>query len=141
MGRPHDWPSRLLEVVRARRETPFAWGRHDCALFACDAGAAVCGIDFASGLRGRYRSQRGAMRALRRFAGGGLEQAAEKIASEHGCPEVPPRMARRGDIVLMDSDQGPVLGVCVGRAVAKAGAVRGLEYVPLALARRAWRTP
>ncbi len=49
--------------------------------------------------------------------------------------------ARRGDIVLMDSDRGPVLGVCVGAVVAKAGAEGGIEYVALSLARRAWRLP
>lgn len=146
MMRPFDWQERMIDAINARRDTPFAWGRHDCALFACDVAQAICGVDFAAGLRGRYATERGAYVALKRFAGpnaknGGLEAAAEKIAANHGCPEVPPLMAQRGDIVLMDSELGAVLGVCVGETIAKAGVETGVEFVPLAAARRAWRVP
>ena len=139
--RPFDWQERLIAAVADRRETPFRWGRHDCALFACDVAQAVCGIDFAAPLRGKYTTERGAAVALKRFCGSGLEEAAEKIAADHGCPEVPPLMARRGDIVILDSERGPLLGVCVGQHVAKAGVKSGVQHVPITAARRAWRVP
>ncbi len=142
--RPFDWQSRMSRALAARRETPFAWGRHDCALFACDVAEAVCGIDFAAPLRGRYGTKRGAYAVLDDFAGGGLEQAAEKIASDHGCAEVAPLMARRGDIMLaeisVDGAPGVALGICVGERIAFA-AGRGFAQLPLVKARRAWRVP
>ncbi|MCZ6523770.1 MAG: hypothetical protein O7A68_07890 [Alphaproteobacteria bacterium] len=144
MMRPFDWQSRMAEALAARRESPFAWGRHDCALFACDVAEAVCGIDFAASLRGRYGTKRGAYAALKRFAGGELEKAAERIARDHGCPEVAPLMARRGDIVLaeiaIDGGSSDALGICLGEWIAFA-AGRGFVQLPLTKARRAWRVP
>ncbi len=142
--RPFDWQSRMSRALAARRETPFAWGRHDCALFACDVAEAVCGIDFAASLRGRYGTKREAYAVLDGFAGSGLEQAAEKIARDHGCAEVAPLMARRGDIMLaeipVDGAPGDALGICVGERIAFA-AERGFVQLPLVKARRDWRVP
>ncbi len=142
--RPYDWQSRMSEALAARREAPFVWGRHDCALFACDVAEAVCGINFAASLRGRYGTKREAYAVLDGFAGGGLEQAAEKIARDHGCPEVAPLMARRGDIVLaeiaIDGGSSDALGICLGEWIAFA-AGRGFVQLPLTKARRAWRVP
>ncbi len=144
MMRPFDWQSRMSRALAARRETPFAWGRHDCALFACDLAEAVCGIDFAAPLRGRYGTRREAYAVLDDFAGGGLEQAAEKIARDHGCAEVAPLMARRGDIILAEipiaGASGDALGICLGERIAFA-AERGFAQLPLVKARRAWRVP
>lgn len=144
--RPFDWQERMIDAINARRDTPFAWGSHDCALFACDVAQAICGLDFAAEFRGRYSSERGAYLALKRFSGSNakrhrLEAAVVEIAKNYDCPEVPPLMARRGDIVLMDSEMGGVLGICVGETIAKAGAEIGVDFVPLAAARRAWRVP
>ncbi len=139
--RPFDWQELMLAAIKERRETPFAWGEHDCVLFAFDVAQAVCAIDFAAPLRGKYRSERGAALALKRFAGAGLEEAAEKIAAEHGCPEVSPLTAQRGDLVILDGERGALLGVCVGDRVAQAGVKSGIQYAPLLSARRAWRIP
>lgn len=143
MKRP-DFAERLLAVLEERRDRPFAWGRNDCALFACDLVEAATGVDHAAPLRGRYRSAAGAAWALRRFAGGGLEAAAEKIAKSNGLREVPPLMAQRGDIVLLDEAPGPApdnpcLGVCLGAHVVAAGPA-GAVLRPLVAGRRAWRT-
>lgn len=148
MMRPFDWQSRMSRALAARRETSFAWGRHDCALFACDMAEAVCGIDFAAPLRGRYGTRREAYAVLGDFAGGGLEQAAEKIARGRGCAEVAPLMARRGDIILAEiavggapgGALGDALGICLGERIAFA-AERGFAQLPLVKARRAWRVP
>lgn len=128
--------------MQAASGRPFSWGGlnggTDCCLFACDAVRAMTGLDPASPFRGRYQTKRGAVAALRRFAGGGIPETAEKIARELGAPEVPPMTAQRGDVVL--TDQGPwlALGVCVGATVAVAG-VQGIERQPLSRAVRAWR--
>ena len=127
-----------MAAIRAKRGEPFAWGRNDCATFACDIAEAVCGVDFAGPLRGRYKSRVGAARVLKSFARGGLEAAAEKIAEEHGLAEIAPLMARRGDLVLVDTDLGPALGVCVGESIASAGP-DGVALMPLSAAQRAWR--
>ncbi len=121
-----------------RRGRSFQWGVHDCCTFACDVIRDAGGVDYAAPFRGRYRSAAGAARVLRRFAGGGLEAAAEKIAQDNGLEEVPPLMAQRGDFVLLDAAAGPALGVCLGATFIAAGPA-GAVTLPLKRARRAWR--
>ncbi len=145
MTRPYDWPERMAKVLNNCRGVSFAWGSHDCALFACDVAQSVCDIDFAEGLRDHYETPLGAARTLKRFAGGGLEEAAEKIARHHDCPEVIPLTAQRGDIILAevlisDGLLSDSLGVCLGERVAFA-TKQGFTQLPLTKARRAWRIP
>lgn len=106
-----DWPERLDAYLRTTREAPFAWGSNDCALRACDAVLAITGVDIAEDFRGRYTTRAGATRVMRRLYGGNLETVAEKIAAARGMAEVRPALARRGDVVLFDSPQGPSLGI------------------------------
>lgn len=129
----------LFEAVAMRRDRAFQWGVHDCCLFACDVIRDAGGVDYAAPFRGRYRTAAGAARALRRFAGAGLEAAAERITRDNGLEEVPPLMAQRGDFVLVDEAEGPALGVCLGSHFVAAGPA-GTVLRPLAAARRAWRT-
>ena len=32
-----DWPSRLVDFIESRRNSPFVWGSNDCLCFAADA--------------------------------------------------------------------------------------------------------
>ena len=142
MLRAHDWPTRLLNHVELARRTPFAWGVSDCCLFACDCVRAMTGVDPAAWFRGRYKTQRGAMRALKTFAGGGLEATARRITAELGMPEISPALAQRGDVVLLSLPDCPpenlALGICLGDHHAAQGPA-GISNVPLAFAVRAWR--
>ncbi len=139
MTKHHLFVERLLGAVAARRDRAFQWGVHDCCIFACDVIRDADGVDYAAPFRGRYRTAAGAARALRRFAGGGLEAAVEKITRDNRLEEVPPLMAQRGDFVLLDEAVGPALGVCVGPHIVAAGPA-GTVLQPFAAARRAWRT-
>ncbi len=144
--RSFDWQSKMLQAVKARRNIPFAWGTHDCGLFACDITEAVCGTDFAAPFRGHYSTKLGAYKALRRYAGGGLTKVAEKISREHNLEEVQPLLARRGDLVLASVTIADTpnlriaLGICLGEKVAFASNP-GFVLLPITLDYRAWRTP
>ncbi|MEE8534768.1 MAG: hypothetical protein V3S45_01910 [Kiloniellales bacterium] len=138
MAKPYDFAERLFAAVAARRARPFKWGENDCALFACDVLLEATGQDFAAPFRGRYKSAVGAARVLKKFAGGGLEETAEAIARDHARPEVPPLKAQRGDMVLVETETGPALGVCLGEAAAVAGQ-EGTVMVPARSWLRAWR--
>jgi len=135
MARRHDWPERLAEVVRAAQARPFAWGRHDCALFVCDCVRAMCGEDPAARFRGRYRTARGAQRAIRRI--GGARDLAD-LATRVLGPSIPPAFARRGDVVEAVFSGNSVLGVVMGRMFVATGE-KGLVHAPTLSATRAWR--
>jgi hypothetical protein len=143
LRRIEGWEGRLAEFVTQARSRPFLTGEFDCCLMPCDAVEMMTGVDPAAALRGRFKTERGALRVLKRFAGGGITEVAEKIAAELGAPEVPIRFARRGDIVLVldpvfvRAPWDALLGLCLGRQVAVM-APEGLRLTPMHDLNRAW---
>lgn len=133
-----DWPDRLHQALETAREMPFEWGTSDCALFACDVVLAMTGTDLAAGFRGVYDSRRGAHYALKDVCGGGLETLVETRAAEHQIAEVPLAFAQRGDVVLLNTQTGPALGICIGMDAVVPIEGQGFTAVPMAEVRRAW---
>lgn len=107
-----DWSVRLQAVVVQRLAQAFAWGVHDCALYAADCVQACTGTDPAADLRGRYSTERGAARLIRRVAGeGGLAA----LASARLGAEIAPALAIRGDVGVANRGDGQLaLVVCNG---------------------------
>lgn len=127
-----EWRERFDTLIRERMSRPFAWGAHDCCLFAADAVQAVASVDLASDVRGTYCDARGAAEALQRI--GGIEAAGARVGVE--CP---PLCARVGDIGLVHDGDRSALAVCVG-AHWLVPAAAGLAAHDLNAARKAWRT-
>lgn len=146
MGRRFkDWTARFDAALAAAAARPFAYGRHDCGLFACSMARAIAGVDPAAGLRGRYRSKR-ALAALLREHGGSLEALAEARFAAAGFPEVAVARAQRGDLLLGQFGGETCLGVVgldgrTGYTAATVGGVteRPLRGGPDGAWRRAWR--
>jgi hypothetical protein len=134
-----DWPTRLTNLVEARRRTPFAWGLNDCALFATDCVREMTGVDFGATYRGTYSDALGAMNCL---PAGGVEALATLALGE------PKRasLAGRGDVVLLvvtheglildptaalnpEVKSRPALGVCLGEIICATGPA-GLSFAP-----------
>ncbi|MCK5641912.1 MAG: hypothetical protein KAJ19_14005 [Gammaproteobacteria bacterium] len=136
--RNHDWPEALNRTVTEARTMPLVWGQHDCALFAASAIEAMTGIDVAKKFRGKYKTARGAAGQMKKFAGGGIPELADKIAAQHGFESIPVAFAQRGDVVETDTPEGPGLGVCVGAEFVIIGE-SGLVDWPMTEANRAWR--
>ena len=138
MNRKPDWAKHLLAEIQAASERPFSWGEHDCALFACNVVNAMTGTDPAREFRGKYATKTGAARMIAGY--GGLSQLAAWIAEEHGCEEINPAMAQRGDVLLVDIGvDGVALGVCAGGRAA-VPALSGVWFVPMKQVVRAWAT-
>ena len=140
MKRVKNWDIKLWAFLEKAEGKSFQWGQHDCVLFACNCIKKITGLDVAKPWRGKYKTLRGATGLLRRIAGGGLEEVAEKIAAANKFEEVPVNFARRGDVVLRDSKLGLALLV-VGSdgAFAVGPGPDGMERVPIAECSRAWR--
>lgn len=127
-----DWPRRLAAAIEAARGRPFCWGTHDCALFAAGVVEALTGKDFAAELRGRYTTRAEAVALL--GARGGLEAV---VTTALGSPRAYTALAQRGDVVMIDTDDGPALGICNGATAACAGP-EGLQFAPMSLWQKAW---
>lgn len=128
----------INEAVERAMRKDFEWGSDDCCLWVCDLIEAATGVDLAAPLRG-YRSAAGAARRLRSYAGGGLCEAAVKLAAKaHLKPAARPY---RGVLVGVVADAaGPALAIFwkdrwIGRTI------RGITTLPAHTATVAWRLP
>ena len=131
MQRFDDWTDRLAAFLESRRAVPFAWGRNDCALFAADAVAAMTGQDPAAALRG-YSTAAEAARRMQ--AVGGLAALADAALGA----QIDPKLAFRGDIVMLALRDRECLGVVDGARIASPGEA-GLLFLPRSAATLAWR--
>lgn len=128
------WEDRLRRVIIVDQHKPFAWGRHDCILFAARCIEAVTGEDPAAEHRGTYDSAIGAMRLLKAL---GFATPADAIGSRF--EEVHPITCRSGDIVSYPMPEaGNVLGVVFGEQVV-APNTNALATGPLFAATRGFR--
>ena len=127
-----DWQARFAALCLARQHQPFAWGSHDCCLWAADAVQALTGLDFAAEHRGLYADAEGAARLLHRLGGVGSIAAAVL-----GAP-VPVSRATVGDVLLLQQDGRKALGVCNGSAALAAGP-QGLAVLGMDTALAAWK--
>lgn len=133
MPRVENWERRLAEAIEVARSKPFAWGTHDCPTFAFETRTALTdGDDTAALWRGRYSTELGGKRVMRRFGWTSLEEMGGALL---GAPRATVLLARRGDIVLADTGLG--FGICTG-ASALGMAPEGLVTVPLTTCWLAW---
>ena len=130
-----DWPARLDAFLQVRRERLFAWGEHDCCLFALDWIETATGRRLAE-VRGLYSDAEGAAALLRqRWDTADLAVLATLML---GPPLAAPLLAGRGDLLAFRHGEHLWLGLCAGPAGVAPGR-RGLVTVPLSRAVSAWR--
>jgi hypothetical protein len=127
------WELRLVDEVSAAREKPFAYGTHDCVCWAFGVRAALTGKDDWARFRGKYKTEAGAARVLRKLKCDTVEDLARSIL---GDPLPAVLLAQRGDILLGGAERA--LGVCIGSDGLFLQAA-GLVSVPLKTCFSAWR--
>lgn len=103
--RYRDWTTRLNDVIKAALERPFSWGEFDCCLFAADCAVAVCGVDPAERYRGKYKTEAGAKRALKKTHGS-LDAAWDACFTR-----VAPPFIQRGDVAVYEAPGGRSMAV------------------------------
>lgn len=105
--RPCNWPALLDQHVERARQTPFAWGRHDCVTFVCVWHQAMTGRDIYAPWRGRYDSETAAFRFMLDIGCRDMEALGRHLFGE---PIGNKALIARGDIVIAEG----ALGICTG---------------------------
>lgn len=124
----------VLDVWRAQRAVPFAWGSADCLCFAAACAEPILGRDPIAHLRGRYDSETGAKRLMVENGWRGMGDVAASI-----FPEIPVAQAHVGDWALIVNPDGTeVIGVVAGERIA-AKTQSGSGQALLRTAARAFR--
>jgi hypothetical protein len=128
-----DWLRRLRSEIESAESRSFAWGDHDCCLFAARCVDAMTGSSLEAQWRSEYHDHRSALRLL--HDEGGLESAVTRRLG----PPIRWVNAQRGDLCLMETPDGiGSLGVCVGAQVACVAADNGVQYLPTNQAIACW---
>ena len=126
----------LAEFRRLAAGHSFAWGSWDCGLLCAEWVLARRGVDPALMSRGRYSTALGLARFLMRR--GGLIAHFDDCLSQVGIKRV--TSPRRGDVVIVEAEQGLTAGIVTGPLVMLPCAVgiveRRLDLMPVVAA---WR--
>jgi hypothetical protein len=157
MKRLEDWPARLDAYLESRRNTPFIWGKNDCASFAAGAIEAMTGEIIGQKFLGSYHDKLGALEVIQAILGkigwGNylanhasikvvLTDAMSALPEHFGFSMRPTKTAQRGDLVLLPSEDpsAPALGIVSldGRLCAAPGKA-GMQFKPLSAALKAWK--
>lgn len=143
LKRQKHWATRAYHsFLMERAKTPFAWGVHDCALFAADGVLAVTGTDIAADFRGKYSDQAGAFALIKQLTGGTtVADAAAYCAHRAGLTEWPkPLFAQRGDLVVFQAPTGEMVAglVHLSGCIVAVGE-KGLYRFPISKVLRAWK--
>jgi len=112
MKKLNDWKFRLSTFLTESASKPFEWGENDCALFMADAVKAQTGCDIAQDYRGKYKTEIGSKKALKKYGAGTLKQTVEATFKRRkGAPMI-------GDVVLIERPEGTICGIFTGAVVA-----------------------
>lgn len=137
MKRYSFWRTALADYINRVAYRPFQWGDHDCGLFAAGAVEAMTGEDFAAGLRGRYKTKKGALRLMKKA--GHADHVAMAAAT---LEEIHPSHAMIGDVAVVPGEGGEALGIVQGDRIYAIGpGETRIGTVPLLSASRAFRVP
>lgn len=132
--RIQGWEQALVTSTASKLRTVWAWGEHDCIIFAADCIKAMTGQDLAEEFRGQYDNEAEAWALLGSI---GYEDLGALVSSR--LPEIKPRDAMRGDVVLMAGEEGDFVAICDGLTAVGPRAPRGINHNPMTAAKRAWR--
>lgn len=102
----------LTDFLRAAARRPFIWGRDDCAQFVAAWVEARRGANPGAGWC--YRSPIGAARILKRR--GGMAAHFDGCLTPLGI--VRTDAPKRGDIAIVDTEQGEIAGIVLGASIA-----------------------
>ncbi len=123
MIRVDDWQKNLTELIEAKRNVPYSITDHNCLMWALSGALAVNGVDYYKQFRGKFKTEKGAAKALRQI--GKASSSVEFLEATFGKRN-PLAFARKGDIVAAVNPQGqaelannlalfgPPVGVCYG---------------------------
>lgn len=129
MNRLEDWQTRLTVALMEKQYTP-----GNCAEFASDMCLAMTGVDHAAPFRGRYTTINGGYRVLRKAGYSDHVDFVQKNFKEKPVVDAVP-----GDLVVLDGDDGPTIGVVQGSAGCYVPSGRGtVGIVPITMANRAF---
>lgn len=130
--RIEGWEQKLDAIIESKRNQPFDWADNNCMGFVAEAQKTITGETSFPEVLENIGSKRNALKLILEN-GPSLTDWVDKHLEQ-----IPITMAQRGDIVDVETCEGPAMGLCIGPKAVFIGK-NGIEYVPLTSLIRAWR--
>lgn len=113
LTRPDNWQIMLSQYLERASAFGFSWGENDCLFFASNWVEQLTGLEFVADLRGKWSTEKGAIRFLRRLDFATYLDFYRARMDGIEAVEVTPENLHRGDICFMASDNafGGALGI------------------------------
>lgn len=125
-----NWAS-IEQTLADVKDTPFAWGTHDCAIVSAEIILRATGVDYLAPVRGLWSDEASALKVI----GGSLIEAVDRVT---GLPKCSTQQMRMLDLCVVKAGPREALGVNVGQRIAVPGK-KGLVLYPLNYVIAAWR--
>lgn len=129
-----DYKIRLRKFLDDQSKVPFKWGTADCGALAGGAIEAMTGENPHSIVAGKYSSLEESKTVLKQH---GFKDHVDMVAKL--LTKIPPAEAAMGDIAIVNTKDGPCLGVVTGAYIEARSPSVGHVAVPLTEAKRAYR--
>ena len=136
--RKQGWEDLLAAHIDKYSLTPFRWGRLDCVRFSIGWVRKVTGLPVMYPIWGTWTNKKEAMEIRERLQFDNWGDLVSFYMDEQGFKEVPPLMARRGDVVVFMGEGGATLGLCDGKFILSPSS-KGLVKSKFNRGIRAWR--
>lgn len=131
--RVENWQTAFVEVLEHYARQSFGWGTADCMQLALANVAAVTGTTPYPKAKG-YKTEKGALRVLKRHGFDTPEQAIEAAFDE-----IHVAAAGRADLGVFDAETGVAVVVCTGVCFVGLAPDSGYIEIRRAAVRRAFR--
>ncbi len=127
----------LTEFLKPYQSQAFETGVNDCALFISDWTKTLTGLDLAVRFRGKYNSDLGSARLIKKLGYAGLEDLVCSELDRIGKRRQKPMLAQRGDIVWVHGAKERLCGIVGATGILVLG-IDGLITLPISNALIAW---
>jgi len=128
---------RLNAFLAKYADKDFATGVNDCALFVSDWALELTGEDLAAPFRGRYKTDLGSARLIKKLGYKGLEDLVSKEFDRVAVRRSSPLFAQRGDVAWVKGSKEKICGIVGANGVLVLG-VSGLVSLPTSTILCAW---
>jgi hypothetical protein len=120
--------------LRMLEHFEFEFGKFDCVrLSATIIDSIVVDSHMMKLVSSLYADKRSALRLLMRS--GGLDTLVTRYLGSPG----PRAWARAGDVVAVELESGPAVGICTGPTIAVAATPVGIAYLPMERGMQSWK--
>jgi len=117
---------KLMNFVEKNLGRPFTWGQCDCSTFALEVIDAAFDTALADKIKGKYRTEKGAIKFRRRSWGSFVN-----LLKEAGFVESQRSFEQTGDMLIIEDAEWERVHVCLGNWVCAPFPDDGVQLFPM----------